>query len=238
MIENFLDFLSPPYCVNCKAIGTYLCDQCFEKVAFVKKQLCPECGLFSADGITHPVCQKPQGLNGHLSAVLYQGVIKNLLFAFKYGRFPVKKLSEVVEYILKFYFAVEEDYFAPKTLIAPVPLHWWRQNSRGFNQAEILAQILARLWNLNLVPNLLLRRYFALPQAQLSKKERLKNVQGLFGLNPEYQGKVKGETVILVDDVYTTGATLKEGARVFKEEGKAQRVFAVTLAYDERRVIK
>lgn len=238
MIDHFLDFLSPPYCVNCKSLGSFLCENCFEKIVFVKEQLCPECGFVSSDGATHPICQKLYGLNGHLSVAIYQGPVKNLLLAFKYGRFPVKKLSEVIEDILRLYFAPEEDYFPPKTLITPVPLHWWRQNSRGFNQAEILAQILAKFWRLDLIVDLLQRHFLTLPQVKLSKKERVKNVEGLFGLNRKYQEKIKSETVILVDDVYTTGATLKECARVLKEDGEADKVFAVTLAYDEKRVLK
>lgn len=173
-----------------------------------------------------------------MSTTVYQGPVKKLIHSFKYGRYPVRNLSLVLDKILRLYFANEEDYFAPKTTVTPVPLHWWRQNARGYNQALILAQSLSKLWSLNLIPDLLQRTHFSLPQAKLSKKERLKNIQGLFRLNPKYHDLIKKETVILVDDVYTTGATLKQCARVLKKEGFIGSVYAVTLAYDEKRMIK
>ena len=122
-------------------------------------------------------------------------------------------------------------------LIVPVPLHRFRQWQRGFNQSELLARHIGR--ELQIPSREVLRRTrFTPPQVQLAREERQKNVQGAFALHDtalrdtalrDTKHDISGATILLIDDVYTTGATLKECAQVLKNAG-AKRVFVLTLA--------
>ena len=112
-------------------------------------------------------------------------------------------------------------------LVIPVPLHPKRLRWRGFNQAVILAREVGRLWQLPMEPFLLLRSRETPPQTQLSEEERKKNMRRAFSLNPAKP--VDGKTLLLVDDVYTSGATVNECSRTLIRAG-AKEVYVFTLA--------
>ena len=113
--------------------------------------------------------------------------------------------------------------------IVPIPLHWTRENWRGFNHAEELAKILAGLMNWQVVP-LLVRGKRTKPQVGLKEEERKNNVAGIFEINSEYYSLMPSScSLILFDDVWTTGATMKEACRVLKKAG-FKNVWCLTLA--------
>jgi ComF family protein len=112
--------------------------------------------------------------------------------------------------------------------IVPVPLHRLRLKEREFNQSEILASRLAKYFNIPLIKNSLIRTRPTPPQANLSKEERLKNVNGAFKLRENEL--LKGKNILLIDDVFTTGSTVDQCAKVLKKEGKAREVGVFTLA--------
>lgn len=111
--------------------------------------------------------------------------------------------------------------------IVPVPLHFWRLVSRRYNQAALIAQSLAKETDKPVISNLL-RRTRATP-SQGHLKQRFRNVRRAFVLDPKYTEDVKGKTIVLVDDVYTTGATVRECAKVLMKSG-AGKVHVLTLA--------
>jgi ComF family protein len=112
-------------------------------------------------------------------------------------------------------------------VIAPVPLHPKTQRQRGYNQAALLAEVVGRAIGVPVEPNLLLQIRPMKPQATLGEKERWENVKGAFGVaDPE---SVKGQIVLVVDDVMTTGSTLNEVAKVLKRAG-ARCVYCLTFA--------
>ncbi len=113
------------------------------------------------------------------------------------------------------------------TLIIPVPLHVKRLRERGFNQSVILAREIARRHSLPLDFKVLKRTVFTEHQARLGKDARGPNVRGAFEVVES--GRIKGEKVLLVDDVYTTGSTVRECARVLRRNG-AKDVAVLTLA--------
>lgn len=118
-----------------------------------------------------------------------------------------------------------------KLVLVPVPLHWRRKNWRGFNHVEEAGKLLADMMGWEVLP-LLVRKKPAKPQVGLKKKEREKNVQGIFAFNPSCSSYALGtvrSTLILFDDVWTTGATMLDACRVLKEAG-AKRVWCLTLA--------
>ena len=115
----------------------------------------------------------------------------------------------------------------PVELILPVPLHPKRLRWRGFNQSVLLARQVSRAYGIPVDPFVVRRNKETPPQTQLTEEERRKNVRGVFSLNP--QKRIEGKRVLLVDDVYTSGATVNECSRVLKKGG-AQEVYVVTLA--------
>lgn len=114
-------------------------------------------------------------------------------------------------------------------LIMPVPLHWSRLLSRRYNQAALIAKHLNHLSGLPVLPHALQRHRRTPPQGAFGFKGRIRNVQGAFTVPEKYRPRLKDKTITLIDDVYTTGATLKECATVLKRNG-AQKVFVLTLA--------
>jgi ComF family protein len=111
--------------------------------------------------------------------------------------------------------------------VLPVPLHPKRLRWRGFNQSVLLAKEVSRVFNIPMDPFTLYRTRETAPQTQLDEEERKKNVRGAFSLRPE--NPVKGKRLLLVDDVYTSGATVNECSRVLKR-AEAREVFVLTLA--------
>ena len=114
-------------------------------------------------------------------------------------------------------------------ILVPVPLHRWRLLKRRYNQSALLALNLGRLTGRTALPDLLIRRRATPSQGGLSAKGRARNVEGAFMVNPRCKDAVKGARVLLVDDVFTTGATVGECAKVLRRAG-ARAVDVVTLA--------
>ena len=124
-------------------------------------------------------------------------------------------------------------------VVVPVPLHWWRKMKRGFNQAEIIAKPIAESLNLPLKTNLIERSAYSLPQTLVGDKSRRDNVKKAFGVNTEFSISCGAgscfagqysvlNNVILIDDVWTSGATMKECCRTLKLAG-VKRVWGITL---------
>jgi len=128
-----------------------------------------------------------------------------------------------------------EELLLPPSIITPIPLHSKTFKSRGYNQAEIIAQELSQATGFPLIPDLLVRAHMTASQTKLSKEERRKNIKGVFEINAQYYPKsdqaLKGSSVILVDDVFTTGSTLREAAKILKKAGISE-VYGFTLAHD------
>lgn len=122
-----------------------------------------------------------------------------------------------------------KDLAAASDIIVPVPLHYWRFVWRRYNQSALLAQALAKNTGLAMLPDALIRTRRTPPQAGLTRTQRYDNVKGAFAANPRYVGRIKGKTVLLIDDVMTTGATLEQCTKALLKAG-ARSVNALTLA--------
>jgi ComF family protein len=158
----------------------------------------------------------------------YQGGLRGLIHLLKYESvLPVARplggmMAEAITELLA-------GSAHPKPLLVPVPLHKSRRHSRGFNQAELIARSAVKhlTTQLEIAPRILVRRRDTVSQVGLSREERIANLRDAFRVSD--RGRVKGRTVIVVDDVMTTGTTLSECARVLKRAG-AERVWAATVA--------
>lgn len=227
---NLLDLLFPKKCVSCKSFGSYLCSNCFASVSFDVETICVICNKGAIDGITHPSCAARYTLDGVLSSVKYSAVMKKALYAYKYAPF-VKQLEETL--IELFYEGIiQKELFHQITkqhaVIVPIPLHPEKLKKRGYNQAEALSYGIAKACRLP-VQQLLYRRRKTDSQFKLSREERKKNIADAFGIKTDVV-LTPDMTILLIDDIVTTGATLQEAAKLLKRNG-IKNVWGVTLAH-------
>ncbi|MBP7137519.1 MAG: ComF family protein [Syntrophaceae bacterium] len=158
------------------------------------------------------------------AAVAYEGIILDAIHRFKYGR-DLTAGAALAGLLADFDFAGID--FSAFDAMIPVPLHVRRLRERRFNQSLVLARALGKKHGVAVDFSLLKRRRFTLTQTGLNKSQRDKNISGAFAAN--HPDKIRGGSFLLVDDVYTTGATLNECAKTLVEAG-AKRVAAMTAA--------
>jgi ComF family protein len=169
--------------------------------------------------------QKRPPFASHRSFGRYTGKLKDAILLYKYRRFHV--LGKDFARLMNRTLGKEDSIWWEVSVIIPVPLHKKRKKERGFNQAQGIAEELARLKSIELDEGVLVKVKNVPPQTFLEIEERAKNVSGAFRVVNEK--KIKGKIVLLVDDVYTTGSTVKECSLVLREAG-AKEVRVLTLA--------
>lgn len=223
---NILNFLFPNRCVSCGRLGGYICSSCFSKIEIIKNQICPVCERPAVFGATHPRCQTKYSLDGLTSFFIYDGPIKAAIKDLKY-KFVTDLLDQFVSLIdstLIFQnIKVDKDY-----VLVSVPLHWQRFNWRGFNQAELLGRLIAKKLRIKFIPDLLKRKKQTYPQVKLTITERKKNIKDAFIVSQKNL-LCQFSKIILFDDIWTTGATLRTCTKVLKANG-AKKVWGLTLA--------
>ena len=218
---NILDFIFPKTCVNCTRVGTYLCNDCVEKIELFGTQICPVCTKPSISGVTHPRCGAKLSLDGLHSFVYYRAPVTKALYRLKY-KF-VKDFAMDLVGNIKF---TLPNFLESYTLIT-VPLHTNRENWRGFDHTEELARIISEKLNLTHESGILKRKKSTKSQVGLGKKARAENVRYAFEVID--RNKVVGKNFLVFDDVWTSGATLKNCAHSLKRAG-AKSVWGLTLA--------
>ena len=192
------------------------------------------CEKPSITGLTHPVCTTRYSIDGCFSGVLYNGVIKKLLYTFKYNPY----LSDVQQFLgnLMYESLIQNETYMQiwemyHPVFVPIPLSFQKLRLRGYNQSELLANVFARLQQ-GRVYTVLERKKSTKPQYGLSKPERRENIKGAFAIRTKVKDKQEeGKYVFLVDDVVTTGSTLVEAANMLKRNG-VKNVWGVTFAQD------
>lgn len=222
-VVSLLDILFPRRCAGCNQIGAYLCSQCLNKLKTINHAICPACGHGSFLGKTHPSCRSKTALDGLVSLFPYHGLAKHLITKLKY-----KFVTDVSDTLIELCISSGEleAFPQPPTLIS-VPLHSSRLKWRGFNQADLLAQELAKACHWQFLPNALTRTRATTAQMTLSGAKRRQNLHHAFALsNPD---QLKNKHLVLVDDVWTTGTTMAECAKALKKAYPAS-IWAFTLA--------
>lgn len=195
----------------------------------MEKDICIYCSHNSLYGLTHPACKRRYGIDGFMSIFHYNNLLKSIIKSIKY-RYALDVWRELCliiepESILKI--ASLKKLIKESIFLEPIPLYRSKLRRRGFNQARIIAEYFSRKLSLPMSSHLV-RTKDTESQAQLRKNsERFKNMQGAFDVDETK--RVTGQYIILIDDVVTTGSTVKEAARAFKLGG-ANRVFVVSVA--------
>jgi ComF family protein len=234
LFRALLDVLFPPLCLACKSPAPdageiLLCAACREKIFSIQSPLCSICGLpfHTEQGMDHSCggcITDPVAFTAARAAFVYDGTIKELIHRFKYGKkvYVSGPLALQASRCLAPFITA-----SGAELIIPVPLHKQRLRQRGFNQAVLIAGVFAKAWRLPLSRNNLCRIRWTEPQIQLSFNDRSTNVRGAFAVNDPVQ--IKGRRLLLVDDVYTTGSTVAECAKILKKAGAGE-IFVATIA--------
>lgn len=218
------DLLLPPVCPGCGAAisaGHALCAACWSSVRFIAPPLCPVTGAPFAyemgEGIVSAeALADPPPFRRARAAVHYEGVARRLVHQLKYH-----DRLHVAEVIARAMQRAGQELLAETDLIVPVPLYRWRLLRRRFNQSALLAQKLAKLsrTSVNLVA--LQRIKATKQQVGLTANQRAENVRGAFRVAPSMQPALARAQVLLVDDVYTSGATVKAASRALLRAGAA-----------------
>ncbi|MFH1091383.1 MAG: ComF family protein [Pseudomonadota bacterium] len=236
LLQTVVELLCPMKCMFCGAFpgpedspATGFCTACLCGMAVLPEAHCRHCGRpFETRIESRHTCSRclknPPPYARALAAGLHQDTLRKAIHYFKYnGR---TELARPLAVFMTQH--LERPFYPPETdLILPIPLHRRRLQERGFNQALLLARALFKPWKKKIHHDLLQRIRWTEPQVNLKGQERLKNVRQAFAApSPD---KIKGRSVMLIDDVYTTGATVIECTRALKKAGAAQ-VLVLTLA--------
>jgi ComF family protein len=217
-----LAFALPPRCPGCGEVTPEdhrFCAACWMQLDFLGGPACATCGdPFEIDpgpGARCGACLKdPPALDGVQAAVAYGDIARAIAIRLKHGRRP--GLAETI--------ARQIDRLAPggDVIVAPVPLHRWRIWSRGFNQSALIARALARRRGLRVTVDLVERKRHTPMLRGLGRAARAKVVHGAFVVPAAHRAALTGASVLLIDDVFTTGATANACARVLKQAGAAE----------------
>lgn len=209
---------------------------CISKLSPVKAPFCKKCGkeiISDRMEYCYDCSRHPHTFEWGMALFNYNEAAKGSMAAVKY-----KNRREYLD----FYAASMDCRFRKMVLrlkadvLVPVPIHPSRRRKRGYNQAEELTARLSKLWDIPMDARLLVRKKKTAPQRELNPAERLKNLQEAFAADREYMEGIGGvlESVILVDDIYTTGSTVEACTRALKEAG-VKRVYFVVICIGQGR---
>lgn len=211
--RSLIDFVFPPVCVQCKKVGAALCANCMADLPRISKIICARCGRPTPKPLaTCRHCkQRPLPLNHIRAPLTYVDPIASIIHKLKYNH-QFALAEPLAQIILESWLPDNKPY----GIIVPIPLHAQRQKKRGFNQSALLAKHLGEHLQIPVNETALKRIRHTPPQVGLHANERLANMQGAFWADPH---QVSGQPITLIDDVYTTGATLSAAANALLAAG-------------------
>lgn len=233
-LKTIVDFIFPSFCSICgKPFSTekevVICPHCLSQIKYIGNPLCSQCGKpFYSEALDDHLCgdclTKKRYFNRARAVGYYDGILRKSIHLLKY------KLKSNLAFPLGNLMADRMYSFLkgnPYHLILPVPLHPKRLRERGFNQALSLARLISKKYEILLDGYILIRKRRTKPQVGLSEQDRKDNVKGSFSLLKN--NKIVDKNILLVDDVYTSGNTIEECAKVLIKAG-AHKVDVITLA--------
>lgn len=220
-----LDQLYPPVCLNCEtavAATDALCGRCFAALRPITAPLCPRLGTpfevaLGPDTISAEAIADPPPFDRARSAVLYGEVARRLVSRLKYGDRP-----ELAKFCGRLMAGAGSEFWDADPVLVPVPLHRFRQFERRYNQSTELARALGKVTGTTVDPLLVSRTRRTKQQVGLSGEARQRNVAGAFTARPDALARLRGRGVVIVDDVLTTGATVKAVTRTLRRVGVEQ----------------
>jgi ComF family protein len=210
----------PPVCLHCQTRiadqRMWICGSCYDKLETIPEQHCPRCGYPTPDDYCSN-CGEFDYVFGQAKAVFaFDGVAKTLVHALKYEGY-----SAIATWFARQMHRqiIQEQLFAGTDCLVAIPLHRVRRRERGFNQSELIARALAKLLDKPYAHDLLRRRLHTASQTLLDRKARLQNLHQAFLAGKE---SPHGLSILLIDDVFTTGTTVNEAAKTLLTAGAAE----------------
>ena len=215
------NLIFPKKCINCKREGQYLCEDCLSLIEMnpfnyclceklERKNKCDNC--------------KNRNLDRILSATSFKGIVREAIHKLKYSY--LEELSVPLSLLILNYLQNINCQIDNSFIIVPVPMHPKKKRRRGFNQSEEIAKIISQSTNIPLSTTLIKIKETK-PQMELNRIERMENIKNCFAITNKKE--IENKTILLLDDVYTTGTTIEECAKVLKENG-AKEVWGLTIA--------
>lgn len=226
------DLMMPPVCLHCHApLASHdaLCPACWQQIAFIRSPLCDRLGTplpFDPGGtvVSAAAQMNPPAFDRARAVARFDGIMRDLVHDLKF-----RDRQDALKMFGRWLADAGRDLLADADLITPVPLARLRLLQRRFNQAALLGAEVAAQTGIAHDPLLLARIRRTAPQVGLTQEQRRTNVAGAFAVTPGRGHAIEGRSILLVDDVITTGATAEACARVLKREG-ATRVDVLALA--------
>lgn len=246
--DALIAVIFPPLCVVCKAVvpdgrprhdlKAWFCDACLPQLSFVEKPYCERCGemfdgAISGEFRCYNCADRKLNFDFAIAACPARDAVREIIHSFKYGRrlhlrgvLAALALRTLEEARLR-------DQELSSWLLVPVPLHAERETDREYNQSWEICQRLAQMTDIP-AANVLQRQRATTAQAKLNRAERQQNLRGAFRMLPSRPWRrsveIKDRRILLLDDVFTTGATTDECARVLRRDGGAEKVVVITVA--------
>lgn len=228
MLAKPLDVLFPPVCLHCRTRiyeqDMWLCGDCTDKLSYLPELHCPVCGYPEVDAECWNCAENHYVFTQALSVFLYEGAAKTLVHELKYTGFTgIGKWFANELYKL----ALQARQFTQVDYITAIPLHRVRKRERGFNQSELIGRALAKQLNLVYTDELIKRKSNTVSQTLLDAGKRKSNLSQAFGI-----GKLSpiDKDILLIDDVFTTGTTVNEAARLLRSAG-ANKIYSLTVCH-------
>jgi ComF family protein len=222
-IWRIVDFFYPPFCCYCGKIGYEVCPSCFSNIEIITNQkICFACGrVLPKNGIC-PICSlSPPSFDQTRSWGIYTGVLKQIIQKLKY-----KRGFGIIEYISKPIIESINNWGIPIDMIIPIPLGRKRKKERGYNQSTLIASPISKYFNIPISHSALYRFRETKSQVGLNYEERNLNIKGAFQAS---NAEISQKSILLIDDIATTCATLNESAKTLLLAG-ASKVFCFTIA--------
>ncbi len=230
-LEDFIDFVFPPQCPYCGEIihrSQVMCDTCFKQIRFITGSKCYLCGrplplTDINEKLVCPDCLKKRKI---------YDIARSVFIYDAFSRHAILKLKNADRIDLRHFFVnymiiAGKDIIDKCDIVVPVPLHWRRRLKRKYNQAAVIAELLARKTNKLYSPTILFRNRYTPSQGRKKRNERKRNVGDAFSVNKSKN--IKDLSILLIDDVLTTGATAEACAKILKKSG-AKAVYVLTIA--------
>lgn len=233
--EFILELFFPPRCLLCSEIfpkknlktELYLCDTCRKEISFLSgyRSLCIKCSRpIDDDNILCPLCQVcGYHFDSALSCCIYEKDVRKALLSYKFGdaRYKYRSFAEMMLPVL-----TESPYYSYADVICSVPVSKSRRKERGFDHMHPISKYISAKTKIPYAKDAIIKVKDVPPQSKLSFSERKSSVKGAFKV--ARASSIRGKTVILIDDILTTGATVSEISKVLKQAG-AERVIVLTI---------
>lgn len=222
LVSGAVDLVYPPVCCGCgRMVGSHraVCAPCWSTLPLIERPFCDILGTpFSVDhgpgSVSPEAIANPPAFDRLRSVAIHEGIARDLVHGLKY-----RDRTELAPMMAEWMIRASDGAVASADAIIPVPLHAFRLWRRRFNQSAELARAIARLSGRPYQPDVLKRIRRTSRQVGLARQAREDNVRGAFAVSEDGKAGLRGNSVVLVDDVYTTGATVSAATRALKRAG-------------------